>query len=1548
MKRMIVLLAAVFAGIFAMAESPVKNPGFESASDWLMWGFPETVTAAERGAFLTYDPAAPGSGKASLRLDDKWTDARPYAAQFFDVTVPAAGYELTFKARGKAGSAIRAGMQFGRLEGKVYTYLGGKVDEIKLKSDGWETYKVVIRSVPPKATRLNLALAPASGDPKDVNAAWFDDVELKELAAAPAPAAAAPVPQGPPADKLGKAKIELRNLYLNTELVKDGKPAAELVIPAGDAYRKLAAEVNAAVKSATGVELPVVEGAQYRDLNKLPANLIMLGNRDDNPAVSNLYMRHYVILDSQYPGAGGGNVVRSLHNPFGDGKNVIFAGGSDFAGTAAAAAKLTGLIRAQPAGKTLKLGYLAEIKLGPKVDIPQIAAGCDLWEQSQGYGKRGYFGWNTLSRNLALFYLTGEKRYADEFMRLALPKDQATGRELFKLDDESYRDNMNPLGDPYHYRSIMTMLFWDMVEENPAFSDADRLAITRKFYEQLVNRLTIKDYFNIYRFADAGPHQILPDRHLLWEALTVYVTARYFDKYYPGIDSAEGLRLVRNAMATLDQYAAIEVSSLFWYNTFIQPLFVYAALEGGEKYVGSPVLKAYAEGLAALSDRRGGDWSQSFSSPAFLLLAAYLTQDQSPVELMAKTGADDGKFKSGQSFYPPQPYAENFFRRTAGKWYTFRSDPRGMKWAPPFDAKRVAEWMTYRQSPGPDGDFLLLDTKYGPGGRVPFHNFNILTLRLNGDTLLRGYFNQLALYADGLNGMVSSDYSEILAAGKLGDTVYIQAKLADFNGFDWYRTLLLRENRFLLVYDEVVPLADLQSVEVINSFLPAPGTSPKVVANGEVLLSPPPSGALPLSDKLFCHKPGMALLNEIAWPDKSYSASNYAIFNGVQPGSVLKLDFELAKAVDSQVVVRLGSHEGRRGKIRFRLDGKVVVNEFDHLNPGGYKVVTVDLGKQKLAAGKHQLEIECLTVDPGNPTTTLIGLEDFRVADFDYREPVRSYLLGTSFPCEPKLTPVEGGVAAEFVLEGSGRKQQPIRFASLLVNGAPGGLPLAAAAGDGKIALKLPAMLEAQGNGFILREADRLTGFRVRELAGVFTADKAVVATLAADTLEVTAPEGAALTLADGKSATCKPGETLKLAARLPAADLAGVDAALKAKAPAAKAAFSAPAWPVAASLKAGAEVSKIIPVEANFAAVAGNKALLVSPAGKVLREFPAASPIGAIAFVPSTKQLLLGCKDEKLLAYNLDGVKAWEFTSVMSDGLIATNQFYWFKTAVPGINALAVAELEPGKPLIFAGSTSTVEILDPAGKLLKRDRHEYGRVTGFTLLPASGAQPARMLACRQIGGWPRVFAILPDLSSVDMGMTGGADGTDMGSFGYSSVGRNSLVAAPLAKGDPVELVGDFNGALNRLGIWSRDGKIIRDVNFGPGFRADSGMYGRESLRNTNFRGLAVADFDGNGEAEIAVAYNRSRLFFFNRELKLQKLLVLPANPTLLAAVERAGATPLLAVGCFDGSLLLVNGRGEILRQYRFSGPVSALAASGGMVYAGSGNGEIAMFEAKP
>jgi hypothetical protein len=79
---------------------------------------------------------------------------------------------------------------------------------------------------------------------------------------------------------------------------------------------------------------------------------------------------------------------------------------------------------------------------------------------SQGYGSVGYFGWNSLSKQAAMYYMTGDEFHAREFCRLAFPDAQAQ-REIAEIDGERIENKDAPLSEPYHYNAHLMILFWD-------------------------------------------------------------------------------------------------------------------------------------------------------------------------------------------------------------------------------------------------------------------------------------------------------------------------------------------------------------------------------------------------------------------------------------------------------------------------------------------------------------------------------------------------------------------------------------------------------------------------------------------------------------------------------------------------------------------------------------------------------------------------------------------------------------------------------------------------------------------------------------------------------------------------------------------------------------------------------------------------------------------------------------------------------------------------------------------------------------------------------
>ncbi len=1349
-----------------------------------------------------------------------------------------------------------------------------------------------------------------------------------------------PAPKGDPRIDFNSLEITPRDMCIDTALVRNGAPAAAIVVSERPSDRQLAQQLNTAIREKTGVALPVLNDRPLRDLSSLDQNLIMIGSRDTNQALEKLYMRHQVILDARYPGVGG-HVVRSIHNPFGDKFNVIAAGGSDDAGTAAAVKKLAERIAAQPKGKDLTLGYLADIQLPAGTRIPEDAYTVPVWDST--------FGWNRISKNLALLYMTGEEKYAKEFLRLAFPSPETV--EQLRKDDEDYDDARDPLVKPYHYRSIRMMLYWDMVEESPYFTQEQRVAVTKKFYEQL-NFWRTFGYQGGYHIFDAQkPHQRLQDRHYLWEALSVYVVADYFNRYYPCRDSEEGMRCIANIFAPLERSAALNIGTMMWYSTFTEPMITYATLSGGRRYENNPAIRVYGETLLMHSDLAPGDWALAYAGPSYLGQLAYLLDDQAFVQLLAlKVPESDRTFRLGQSYWPKKTYRNDSLQKMAGAFVHPAFDAGDMDYPflpPEVKPEDVVELVTYRQNRNGSGDFLLLDTKYETGGRNPFHNFNIASFRLNGIPVLRGYHNQLHLYRNGIATGRKSFYSKIMKQGKTGATAFIQGFIPDFNDHDWTRTLILRDNRFLLAVDRVVPRTDNQSTLIENNWESLSGSRTTITPQGDFVLHgqsriPPQSPQVPISID------STELLARVDHPTKYFSGFlNCAGFSGLRVGDKIPVPFELKKTEKLKLYAYLIGHNSLRGKVRILLDGKTVVPEIDHLTPG-YRVQQVKLWDGELAAGKHLVEFEILSTPKGSQSAylTVLGISGTTP---DFNPDADGYVLATSFSALPVKNTVSAqngssGQAMCFTREEPGRAGKPIDFATVLRSGAPDDQRSSAAELDGKTALLLPEpalLIPEKDGGFLLAETDHLFGFRVAEVPGLFQRNEPVAFDYDATSGKLIIQEP------DGKiSETTVPGFRLFSAAEL----TAEVNRILAAKKSPEKMRVDAPEiranWQISLPGAAGCAADIRDDGRNLFAVAAGKAVELYDFSGKRLLSIPAPDTVGALFWWPKEKLLLIGCRNEKLLACSLDGQVRWEFTSEMAPELVASAKYYWFKSALPGIYALTAAELIPGEELLYVGSAGTVEVLDAQGKLRGRFWQTWGAVTDLAALPAAEGKTAEVLGSRQMGGSPNSYVIFADakgkLQQQYRGMYQAHDGTNMGSFGFSSIGRAPTIPVQLRPDGPVRLLGAFNGSQNRLMLWDRAGKTIADAELGPGLVAASPRYGLNALTGSNSRAIVVCDLNGDGVKEILLAYRRECVIAFDDQLQTRWLARLPGAPTVMTAIPTPKGVR-IAVGC-PGTLLILDASGKVIAQARLNGTPTVITAGEGRVVVGTEAKTLAAF----
>jgi hypothetical protein len=252
--------------------------------------------------------------------------------------------------------------------------------------------------------------------------------------------------------------------HLTTALVKDGHPNATIITGASGEHDALALSIQQVIERITGARVPIATDQSPAAEVPVRGNLIAIGNRFTNNTIWQLCDRDLCILDSEYPGRGG-HVVRTLHNPFGDGSNVVFVGGSDTAGTAAAVRTFAHeLRRAGGTRGSLAIGWLMEIELGRGFDPRRYVEDMRVWNSSEWYGSARDSGWNDVSKQMAVYYLTGRESDAREALRLVLSRTSS---------------EQQPGADG----GCLTLLLWDLVEESPVFTDAERLeaadALTR-------------------------------------------------------------------------------------------------------------------------------------------------------------------------------------------------------------------------------------------------------------------------------------------------------------------------------------------------------------------------------------------------------------------------------------------------------------------------------------------------------------------------------------------------------------------------------------------------------------------------------------------------------------------------------------------------------------------------------------------------------------------------------------------------------------------------------------------------------------------------------------------------------------------------------------------------------------------------------------------------------------------------------------------------------------------------------------------------------------
>ncbi len=1543
--------AAVAAEI---VEKPIKSPAFEEGvnDDGIPNGW---MCYAGKGEDLQLKVVEVGvdDGKALLIHDG---DPAAEVGVYQDIPVePAADmvYQATVMVQAvEVGSGAGAHIQMRFMPSGEFAQVSfGRAPTGKFMEFS------VVKAAPPDTKSIRIYLYTHAGPTPKV---MVDNVKLVSGVEPPPP------PPPPPPELISPQYDKLKDLRVTTDLVKAGQAAVAIVAPASGVYDQPARAIQQAIVELSGISVPIVSDESPQAAVPVQGNLIVLGSRSTNKTINALYDLYYTLLDLKYPGPGG-SVVRTLHDPFGDGHNVIFAGGSDTTGVEAAAQVLVQKLRAARAAKgDLSVSRLMEIDLGDGITPPTDVREMATWEASKGYRSVGYFGWNSISKQMAMYYMTGNEHHAREFIRLAFPDAQAR-KEIEEIDGERLENKNEPLAGPYHYNAHMLILFWDLIEESPVFTDEERLRVINALAKQLEHPKRGSGY-------NAGAYRLnsvpscVGSRHGQWTAISLYCLGRYFQKYYPDPIWDQCVKAGALHFASLHKHAWVsgESDNLFWYSTGVAPIFTYLALTGDRIPLENGVLEILLRGQEVLVSGARSDTALNSASLGFLHKAAYITGDGRWLHYRQRIGLDTDVFRLGQSFWPDENLQPQLPIDMAGKW-SINPVPESLweRRGSGIALEHSFLFGSYRNTVDASGDFILLDGFNG-ASRNPYHTFGILDLRINGYTLLRGYHNQVLPSADGMvEPRVAMD-AALLHSDVTGGTVAAVGEVPAAAYCNWRRYLTQRVGKYALITDDLTFRTDSENIELVTEWGPLGGAwEPK---HNAVRIAGVGGLAVP-EGWIAARALGAECTSQPAGPDKLISLESYGIklLRAKEIGSWLEMPFELAEQTAGEFFVDFVDYADR-GNVRVYLDGERVGDDIEHIAPSATQK-RAPIGRHELAAGKHALRIEVIEKPAGEKC--YIGLVGLSIKPDKAPAPSGKPVFELR-PCD--VTEASGRGVVNMTWRGAVKKGDRRIFFYLLgqtIDGADKPLACMRIA-DNAAALALPAPAiavigkhEVIEGELVILATDHLYGYRLRAAGAkpspmsslrqppLVRSDAPVDLDwdFASGALHIVATEHSRVQLSlDGRDDVTVDGQAGKgtrgdgsytafelspgrhvFAGAIPnrlGLHWTNVSITETLLAAASKQGADMPQQPVPPAPQSAEELAAGMTAEVGDRPVAmtiipslkrplicvaeGQTVHLLTPAGEEVRTMQTDGPIRVLHWWAEQNLLLVGCRDEQVIAFDLNGNRRWTFTSVMDPAVHRAAKTYWFKSAPghEGIHCLHTGVFLDGKEQCFVGSACTLEIIDENGKLVKRLPVFWG--PGWKMKLIDGPDDSiNLLIARWPNGNDTLAVVNNKTLSVGRGFYGVPAGHTMVG-GWTGLNRVGLFYEDINADGAMELISAENGVWNRVTVWSWDGKALYNAQFGPGASNRPGA---------NLCDMDVADLDGDGSKEIIVGTTRGLVVALSNQCVKVWSERMPSPPAVLKSVPAPdGAGSQVVVGCADGTVAVLDGNGNLVRLGQVTG----------------------------
>ncbi|OIN97772.1 hypothetical protein AUJ66_02290 [Candidatus Desantisbacteria bacterium CG1_02_38_46] len=595
--------------------------------------------------------------------------------------------------------------------------------------------------------------------------------------------------------------------------LKEGKFYSLIVAP--KQLEELANFIQKKIQEYTGVNLEIKLDSLVTEEDLKKSNIILLGNLDSGKLAQRLYHHYYIYCDAYFPG-GNGYEIRTIYNPFGYGKNIVFIGASEKEGFNLAVDKFLSLLKP---GKDFIIEPAIIVK-SSLAGVPSLSK-----EQEKQYledakkfreGDTFYRGWG-MTRNCANiaigfarnYYLSGDPRWAN------LAKERMLAHAV------SIRDpKMEAL---FTFEMWVLLIAWDQIEECPVITDEEREEVVQYFIDYAKATVNCwkmsgpkhREKNNIYE---------IPHNHESFSSLGLYFVSEYLLKYYPFVNEAEyWMKLAQRCFrGQFKSFKPQEDSAGYqWLVPF--HTMVYALNSGETEFFENGNAKKIAELGIMCTDNFGweprfGDCGHGFFSDVGLLrilrMASWYYNDGRLAWMAEKIEKKTSKHlhnyhsSLASSVIPEDFIGVKVCPLDKGVYEFFSTKFPDAKFNLPYE--NTFDKITFRNGFNPEDEYLLLDG-FSSGGHKHLDGNSIIRFAKNkrvfldeGDYILSApkHHNTMIIIRDGEDELIPA----VCGLGYLADfplTGFAQTYLKDYNKVDWYRNIIWNKGEYFLFIDQV-------------------------------------------------------------------------------------------------------------------------------------------------------------------------------------------------------------------------------------------------------------------------------------------------------------------------------------------------------------------------------------------------------------------------------------------------------------------------------------------------------------------------------------------------------------------------------------------------------------------------------------------------------------------------------------------------------------------------------------------------------------------------